>query len=423
MEIGNAKTDAIIVGGGLAGLCCALALHRSGIEFRLLEAADRVGGRVRTDNVDGFRLDCGFQVFLTAYPEAKRVLDYDALDLQPFQPGALIRYRGRFHRFADPWRDPRHLLTTALSPVATLGDKLRVAKLRRRTCKMSLEEIFAQPDTSTMDHLRSLGFSPTIIERFFRPFLSGVFLESPLRTSSRFFEFVFRMFSLGEAAVPADGMEAIPRQLAGQLPPESVVTGVRVDAVRPNHVVLDDGSELPAAAIVVATEQHVAARLLNQPSERSWNGVRCFYFVAERPPLRDSILVLNGDGRGPINNLCVASNVAPTYAPDGRALISVSVIDMDRETDAVQAEVGEQLAEWFGDEARQWQLLASYEIPYALPRQDAAEPAAELETPDRSIFVCGDHAATSSIQGAMLSGRTAAEAVVRYLSSVSPKSP
>ena len=205
--------DAIVVGAGLAGLACANELNQRGVSVRVLEASDAPGGRARTDVVDGFLLDRGFQVLLTAYPEAQRMFDYDALALGRFQPGAIVWADERFHHVADPWRVPSHALATALASVGTLSDKLKVAQLRRDVTRPSLEAILAAPESTTRDFLHHHGFSRQITERFFQPFLSGIFLEDKLVTSSRMFEFVFRMFSQGEAALPARGMEGLAKQL------------------------------------------------------------------------------------------------------------------------------------------------------------------------------------------------------------------
>lgn len=195
----------IIVGAGLAGLACARTLHQAGLPFLLLEAADGLGGRVRTDRVEGFLLDRGFQVLQTAYPEAKRVLDYRALDLRAFAPGALVYFDGRLHRVADPWRQPQYLPATLLSPIGTLADKLRVARLRWRACRGGVDELFRRPETTTWEALRGQGFSASIIERFFRPFFSGVFFDRELAATSRMFEFVFRMLAGRRRPCPPGG--------------------------------------------------------------------------------------------------------------------------------------------------------------------------------------------------------------------------
>ncbi|WP_439630203.1 NAD(P)/FAD-dependent oxidoreductase [Gemmata sp.] len=405
--------DVVIVGAGLAGLCCARELHRRGVRFRLLEAADGVGGRVRTDVVDGFRLDRGFQVFLTSYPEAQQVLDYPALRLKSFLPGALVRAGGAFHTLTDPWRRPVAAVRSLLAPVGSLSDKLRVARLRSRALKGSVADRFRDPETTTLEALKGNGFSDTMIERFFRPFLGGIFLEPELSTSSRMFQFVFRMFSRGEACLPADGMEAIPRQLAAGLPPESIRLGARVERVGPDAVRLDTGEELRARAVVVATEGAAAARLLGGDIPAAAQGVTCLYFAAPRPPVARPVLVLNGEGRGPVNNLCVPTAAAPTYGPAGASLVSATVLGTPPDEDRLRAEVREQLAGWFGPAVGDWLHLRTYRIPYALPRQ--APPAlAEPERPVRwrpGVYVCGDHRDNASINGAMVSGRRAAEAV------------
>ena len=404
--------EVIIIGGGLAGLCCARRLHESGVSFQILEASDDVGGRARTDEVDGFLLDRGFQVLLTAYPEAQQVLDYDALRLARFAPGALVRYRGKFHRFADPWRSPRHVISTATSPVGTLFDKLRVARLRSRVCRGSLDDLFERPETTTIDALRQAGFSPQIIEPFFRPFLGGVFLDRELLTSSRMFEFVFRMFATGDAALPACGMGAMARQIADRLPKGSIRTGAAVEALDGTTVRLASGEVLQASSIVVASEAPGAAKLLGDSPPVGGQSVTCLYFAADRPPIDDPILVLNGDGEGPVNNLCVPSQVAPTYAPENKSLVSVSVLGMP--DDDVEAAVRDQLQDWFGDIVDTWRHLRTYRIPFALPAQapPALSPVAKAASRGDHVFVCGDYLDTASIQGAMLSGRRAAESLI-----------
>ncbi|MCU0230319.1 MAG: FAD-dependent oxidoreductase, partial [Acidobacteria bacterium] len=371
--------DVIVIGGGLAGLACALRLQQQGIEALVLEGADRVGGRVRTDRVEGFALDRGFQVYLTAYPEGRRVLDLDALGLRPFYPGALVRRRGRFHKLADPWRRPFDALGALASPVGTLKDKLRVRSLRRRVCSGTVEERLSAPQTTTLAALRRDGFSDGMIEAFFRPFLGGVFLESELQTSSRMLEFVFRMFSVGDAALPASGMQAIPEQLALRLPAEAVRTGTVVLGVDREGVTLSGGKRLPAQAVVIATEGPEAARLAARESRaaagaasapHAARGATCLYFAAAKPPVEEPILVLAGDGpgEGPVNNLCVPSQVQPGYAPPGASLVSVTVVGVPALGEAaLLAAVLDQLTGWFGASVRGWQHLRTYRIPYALP--------------------------------------------------------
>jgi phytoene dehydrogenase-like protein len=405
--------DVIIVGGGVAGLYCARLLHDRGLLPLLLESSDDIGGRVRTDSVDGFLLDRGFQVLLTSYPEAQRAFDYASLQLGRFQPGALIRYNGRFHRFADPWRSPRHALTTLFSPLATLGDKLRVARLRHRVCRGSLEQLADQPEMTTRQSLVAAGFSSAIIERFFQPFLGGVFLEQDLQTSSRLFDFVMRMFSTGVATLPRDGMQALPRQLASGLPNGSIETNATVDEIEDHHVRLADGRRLSAPAIVLATPAPVTARLIGDDLVPPGQSVSCYYFAADRPPVEEPILMLNGEARGPIQNACVPSQVQSSYAPQGKSLVSASVVGAVEDHAGGEQAVRDQLIDWFGPSVKNWQFISACHIPFALPAQvpPALSPVAKPAQRQQWLFICGDHMDTASLQGALVSARRAALAV------------
>ncbi len=320
--------DVIVVGAGLAGLCCARELHAAGLEVLVLERGDAPGGRVRTDEVDGFLLDRGFQVLLTAYPEARRALDYERLGLRPFENGALIRRDGGFARIADPFRHPLQALRGLRDAPGSLPDKLRVARLRRRLSRFSLNELLTAPQVTTAEALRREGFSSDLVDAFFRPFLGGVFLDPSLETSSRLFAFVFKLFSEGEAALPAAGMQAIPRQLAEGLPAGDLRFGATVESAAPGEVVLAGGERLTAPAVVVAADGPEAARLTGAVEAPAARAVTTLHYAAERSPVGEPVLVLNGEGRGPVNDLCVPSDVAPSYAPPGAALVSATVLGL-----------------------------------------------------------------------------------------------
>ncbi|MDJ0974875.1 MAG: NAD(P)/FAD-dependent oxidoreductase [Planctomycetota bacterium] len=415
----NATDDVIIIGGGLAGLCCARVLHASGVPFLLLEASDDIGGRVRTDTVDGFLLDRGFQVLLEAYPEAQDVLDYAALDLRRFYPGALVRQGNKFRRMADPFRKPIAGVRSLFGGVGSVGDKLRVLRLRREARAGAMEDLFRRDDQTAREALERIGMSREMIDGFFRPWLGGVFLDTKLETTSRMLHFVMRNFAEGETSVPAKGMSEIPKQIAAGLPASSIRLNTRVSAVEPGRARLETGEVLEGRATVVATEGATASRLLGRPRPHGDQGTVCFYFDADRDPVGEPILVLDGDGKGPVNNLCVPSAVSPAYAPKGRSLVSVSVIGHTGEPEAELLErVRHQLEGWYGDAVQGWRLLRSYKIPHALPTQPvgaldpSARPPARV---DEGIYVCGDHVENASINGAMVSGRRAAETLIEDL--------
>jgi phytoene dehydrogenase-like protein len=414
----SSSPDVLIVGAGLAGLSCARQLHEKAVSFQILEASDGVGGRVRTDQVDGFLLDRGFQVLLTAYPEAQRLLNYSLLDLKTFAHGALSWYAGRMNKLVDPWRTPGAWKEALQSDLGTLTDKLRIARLRGRLRNSSTEEIFHRPDRSTKDALQSEGFSKEIIHRFFRPFIGGVLLDGSLSSSSRMFEFVFKMLFEGSACVPSHGMGAIPMQLAGKLPSGSVRLNSPVQALHANGLQLAGGESIRARAVVIAADGPSAAHLVGEvePASRS---VTCFYYSAEESPVPLPILVLNGDGGGPVNNFSVLSQVAPSYAPKGKHLISATVLGTQALTDMqLGGFVIAQMKNWFGKVASTWQLLRSYRIIHAQPQQlpGALEPPQRPVRIRPGIYVCGDHRDNASINGALRSGSRAAEAVISDLS-------
>lgn len=405
----------LIVGGGLAGLACAVRLHAAGVRPLIFEGSDGVGGRVRTDPLEGFLLDRGFQVFLDAYPEAGELLDKESLDLRAFRPGALIHQTSGMERVMDVFREPRHLLESALSPVGSFADKLRVAGLRLRLMGRSTQEIAGHEDMTTESYLQRAGFSAAMIDGFFRSFYGGIFLERELQTSSRMFEFTFKMFSQGRATLPAKGMGEIPRQLASRLSPAAIRLGASVAQIEPGGIALHSGEKFQGDAVVVATDATTAAELVPAAGTVGavWRSVTCLYFAANRSPLGEAIIALDGTGAGLVNNVCVPSDLAPEYAPRGQALVSVSVLG-SVDPDDLEARVLAELEGWFGRQVREWRHLRTYRIERALPRQS---PGTGFTGPgfreQAGVYLCGDHNWSASIEGAIHSGLRTADAIVR----------
>lgn len=404
-----------ILGAGLSGLACARLLARAGLRFTLYEAADGVGGRVRSERIDGFTLDRGFQVFLPAYPEARRVLDYDGLKLRPFYRGAEIFYKGGFHLLTDPFSHPGDIVRHLADPIVSWRDKWVSLLLRKETYGLRRPDR-GLPEIQTLQFLRDFGFSEESIDRFFRPFFGGVFLERDLRTSSRMFLFLYSMFCRGGAALPAHGMQAIPDQLAVALPPGSLQLNRPAQAVRPGEVVFADGEIVRADHIILATDEGAAARLLPEAfpeKPRPPRSTTCVYFETDQPLNGRPVIHLDGDGIGPVNSACVLSQISPDYAPAGKHLISASILGAPSSTD-LEDVVREQMVRWFGPGAATWRHLRTFQIRQAQPesRQLSLGKGSLNACLSPGLYRCGDYCEDVSINGALISGRRAAEAVL-----------
>lgn len=490
------------IGGGMAGLAAARTLARAGVGVRVFESSDAPGGRVRSDRVEGFTLDRGFAVFLTAYPESRAAFDYDGLDLHPFCPGAMVQTGpGASNRFlvADPLRLPSATLDTIAFPLASAADKLRLVLAIVSLKLSSLEDIFSRPDVPTRILLEQRwGLSDALIDGFFRPFFGGIFLSPLEGQSSVLFEFVLRMFTDGAAALPAGGLGAAAEQVAagvraagGQIDLGTRAERVRLgDAAsgRPHTIVLEGGRQMTCDRLVLSCTSREARRLLggagahgaggcvdasaaahaptddapaaDRPAQEgaaakpvgvslpasaapSWQSLPeprpylesiCLYFaLSGPPPVSQPFLILNGrpagrGGQGLINNMCFPSVTCPGYAPPGQHLASVTVVPslLDQgerepawlgEDTALEAAVRRELAEWFSDEVDEWRLLRIYrlkEAQEARPRGPWAR-SPRLHGAHAGVYACGDYCATPSLNGALESGRLAAEAVLSDL--------
>ena len=406
------SVDAVVIGAGLAGLAAARQIKSHGKSVIVLEAQDGVGGRVRTDKVDGFLLDRGFQVLLTAYPELKTQVDMSALDLKMFSSGAVVMRNGKASVVTDPFREPRRAVATVFAPIGSLTDKMRIAALRWRVMRSNEAKILSKPDISTVVALRTFGFSSKIIDRFFRSLFGGIQLDPDLRTSRRMFEIIFKYLSEGQSALPNNGMSALPEQMAKHLGSENIFLDTRVTGIS-SGIVSTTNSQIKAKAIVVATDQPASAELLKTDKVAS-RVAGCVYFAADSPPTHEKFVVLDGTGKGPVLNAAVLSNIAPSYAPPGQHLIVAAlpgVIDGDLETMS-----RDQLRTWWGPQVDAWRHIKTYRIAHAGPEQlPPFNPEQQVSLGD-GIFVCGDHRDTGSIQGALYSGRRCGDAVLAHLS-------
>jgi len=409
----------IIIGAGMAGLACATWLHRAGRPVLVLEAADAVGGRVRTDvTPDGFRLDRGFQILLTSYPEARRMFDYGALKLKLFRSGAVIRLPdGQETTLENPLHAPLMAFAALASPIGTVKDKLLIAKLVAQLAGQTPEQLLAQPSVTTLEFLRQYGWSEQIIDSFFRPFFGGVYLDRELGTASNFFEFVFQQFMQGSAAIPSLGIQQLPEQLAGRLPTGTIRLNTPVAAVAEGGrlVHLADGEALAAAAVVLATDGP-AARLLGAdlpaPPSLAARPTTCTYFATAGPAPSHgrNILHLNALSGALAHNVSFPAESGAAVAPVGQGLVSVSTHgEHGLSEEELTARLRTELVAWFGPMAHMWRHLRTYRIEQALPVYAPGQPVQqELKLTD-TLFRCGDWVSYPSLNAALGTGRQVAE--------------
>ncbi len=422
----------IIVGAGLAGLTCAKELIAAGHQVLVLEGADEVGGRVRTDiHEDGYRLDRGFQVLFTAYPAVQRHIKLDELKMRRFDPGAILVKGGKRYEIADPLREPDHIVKALLNPLISTADKLRVLRLNMRLRRLSTAAIFSgkgQPggrDESTERYLRRLGFTEDgFIDHLARPFYGGIFLDRALASSARMFQFIFKILSTGDSILPAEGMQSIPVQLKEALPEDSIRFHARVSELliserKVHGVRLRNGERIEAEQVVVATEAPEAARLTGLSLPTQGVGSVCLYFAGDERLYPQRKILLNADLDAYVNNAVLLTNIAPTYALPRKHLLSVTVLGNPEEDDELLAEhCRSELARWFPErDLSSWQLLAVYRIPFS---QFAQPPGVFDHLPDNrtsieGLYLAGEYTKSSSIQGAMHSGEQAAKAITKSL--------
>ncbi len=402
-----------IIGAGVSGLVAAIELEKSGFSPVILEGSDSIGGRVKTDELDGFRFDRGFQVLLTAYPEGKRYLDYQALNLKYFEPGAVIFDEQESFLITDPLRNPLKIVGMAFSKVGTFYDKVKMFSLTQALKKKTVEDIFASDSKTTLQYLKSYGFSDQIISNFFKPFFRGIFLEPHLNTSSRMFEFVFKMFSMGNAAVPAKGMGEIPKMLRQQLIRTQIHFDKKVKAVRQGFIELENGESLAADRIIIATQPDRVMEQLQGQFAKPKFVTNCYFTTLKSFMARPMIGLIPGEGKL-INNVVFMNDVSDEYSPKDRSLLSVTILEHSLSEKELIKAIQAELERISGIKGDYFKYLKTYEIPYALPSlEDMRYSVAFTETKITDhVFLAGDYLLNGSINAAMTSGRLAAEAVI-----------
>lgn len=415
----------IVVGGGLSGLACALTLQANSIPYQILEAEDRVGGRLKTDSVNGYYLDRGFQVYLPAYPNASGLLDHDALNLCHFPSGARL-----FDREKQYLIDQANPLCTLIDGAFGLPDKLRVVALAVWASQRDPGEFASLDQMAAEEFLVRRGFSRRFMDSFARPFFGGIFLDRSLSVSARQLMFVFKMLGKGGTAIPAKGIEEIPRQLLRKLAPGSVRTFCRAEDLKPSttpgatRIRTTAGDEFEASAVVLAMDSEAQAQFLTGSSDSRvggktlWRSSTCLYFSSSQPIFPDKYIGLNSRKGELVNEVVPISNVSRELVPLGGHLTSVTLLGIhDTDDQALARNVSAELSSWFSGRRPNWNLVKVYRIPRAqlvqAPGFREHCPAPETSIP--GVFRTGEGLTNSSIDGAIESGIKTGLRVAGYL--------
>ena len=405
--------DVVVVGAGLAGLTCARELERAGLAVTVLEASDGVGGRVRTDLVDGYRCDRGFQLLNPAYPALRTLVDLDALDLRSFAAGAALAGPERDVVVADPRRSPGYLARTVRSGYLRPRELGRLAAWAAPALA-SPRKVLAEEDRTLAQSLDEAGVRGRLRTEVLEPFLTGVLAEDDGETSAIFVRLLVRSFALGTPGVPALGMAALPEQIAADLVAKPVLGArvTRIERSRAGWEVATDAEGYAAGAVVVATDPPAAADLAGVGTPRM-KGLVTYWFATEQAPTDLDLLLLDPTRSGPVVNTAVMTNVAPSYAPDGGHLVQATALlpRGDREVPS-EAEVRGHLARMYRTPTRDWGLVVAHEVSHALPEVRPGVSLRQGVELGDGLFVAGDHRDTASIQGALVSGRRTAAAVL-----------
>jgi len=403
----------IIIGAGVSGLVAAIELEKAGFAPTILEARDRVGGRVKSDDLNGLPADHGFQVLLTEYPEAQRYLDYEKLDLINFLPGSVVFKNGKMEKIGDPLRDVSFLWPTTFANVGTVNDKRLILQLSLALKKKNIEAIFEEPEMTTLAYLQDHGFSNEMIEDFFQPFFAGIYLEENLETSSRMFEFVYKMFGSGYAAIPRKGMQAIPDQLAGQLTQTTIRFNSIVNRIEEQKVYLESGDIIPAEQIIIATDPSPFFTK-KEITPRAWNSCYNLYFQSPNSILKDPIIGLLPGSETMVNNFHYLNDLYLNKEEEISTILSVTVV---KNHELSAADMVRQIKMELENHCKieTGELLKMFHIKKALPKVSDLkyQPSETTVKLAPGVLCCGDHLANSSLNAAMASGRVVAELVSR----------
>jgi phytoene dehydrogenase-like protein len=405
------------VGAGLSGLSAAIYLENKGFKTAIYEASSRIGGRCKTEYLDGFILDRGLHFFQKAFPESKRLLDFRSLRLENLYPGVMVHYQNEFHLVTNPLKRFGDLLSNVIAPISTLRDKFKMVGLLTQVSTYPDKFIFNMEEKSVKDFLEEKGFSQLFIQSFFKPFVKTVFYDSPENVSTRLFCYMLKVFSTEENTLPANGISSIPHQLAAQLSKDCIHLHTKVTGIHEDGLTLSNGEIVHARKVILAIPPHKIEKILpGYVSDVKFLPVSCLYFASKTAPVNQPIILLNGEEDGLVNSVFVPTTLQPSYAPAGSHLIAVTLKNHpDMTEDELIDAVLQEMVGWFGVKVNEWAHLKTFHIQNALPQKKKMNQFQYTQYAGENVFICGDHLSFGSINSALLSGRETAEAVEKSL--------
>ncbi len=417
------KYDVVIVGGGMSGLTMAYHLEKFGYSIAIYEVGSEVGGRVRTDHIDGFQLDRGLHFFQSSYPEAAKVLDYKSLKLKNIYPGMLIFHEEKFELISNPLKKWTDLITNFFGNFSDISDRLRFMGLLAKLSAYSENYIMNNADVDAYTFIKQQGFSDEFVEKVFRPFVGAVFCSKDMQVSARLFSYILKYFTISQLTLPEKGIGSIPQNIAAQLQHTEIFLNTKVKEAHDDGVMLANGDFIHAERVVIATTPSDLIKILPTAKiEIPYKHVSCLYFSTETAPLKEAIVAFNGSGKGIANHVFVPTNLHKGYAPKGQHLVCVSIVDIpELDDDEIIDQIISEMVEWFGVKANSWTHLKTYHICNALPDVPRLPKIESFKKTDDNIYIIGDHTSFGSINMVMQCSRDTAKALHKDISTAKKK--
>jgi len=409
--------DVIVIGGGFSGLSAAYYLQKKGLNVKVFDASGRIGGRAKTDNIEGFQLDWGTHFYHHSTTELKKIIDIGQLGLENIYPGYLLRYNDKFLLYSNPMLKTMDVFPTLLANNISAKDKLRLLGFSLKLKALSYSNIVRQTEMSTYQYLKRAGFAKQAIDSLFKPIISAAIFDRNLQSSSKLSLLFLKSLFNDHVALPKEGIGSIADAMAKELTPASVCLKSRVKNITNDGVEFTDGRLINAKAVVIATNAIDAKKICNniEISTESTH-ISTLYFEAEKPPISKPIMMLNANEHGLVNHVFVPSILHENYAPKGKHLIAVNIIEANElDDEELIAAVMVELSGWFGLQVKDWRHIKTYHIKYAMPFKPIIDNVEFSKHIGGNVFYAGDALSIGTMESALRSGRETAENVAQFL--------